>query len=132
MIKKPFDVCFQGQRVFAFPPICISASGAAVFALNENLECSIVSPPCLVDGLFTLPCNDRPGPDYLLHLALQSLKSSSARLHFKVGIFVIMVYPNNHLYTLFSHTITFLSIYFCVLCSSSSVVLKTNSTGIGQ
>ena len=80
MIKKPFDVCFQGQRVFAFPPICISASGAAVFALNENLECSIVSPPCLVDGLFTLPCNDRPGPDYLLHLALQSLKSSSAHL----------------------------------------------------
>ena len=37
-------------------------------------------PPCLVDGLFTLPCDDRPGPDYLLHLALQSLKSSSARL----------------------------------------------------
>ena len=37
-------------------------------------------PPCLVDGLFKLPCDDRPGPDYLLHLALQSLKSSSARL----------------------------------------------------
>jgi len=37
-------------------------------------------PACVVDGLFLLPIADEPGSPYLLHLALQTMKSSSARL----------------------------------------------------
>ena len=37
-------------------------------------------PACVVDSLFVLPIDNSPGSPYLLHLALQTMKSSSARL----------------------------------------------------
>ena len=43
-------------------------------------EIEFCCPSCIVDSLFLLPIDDSAGSPYLLHLALQTMKSSSSRL----------------------------------------------------
>ena len=47
---------------------------------NCMWEIEFCCPSCIVDSLFLLPIDDSAGSPYLLHLALQTMKSSSSRL----------------------------------------------------
>ena len=61
---------------------CSREFGSKCSSMEPNCmwDIDFCCPACVVDSLFVLPIDDSPGSPYLLHLALQTMKSSSARL----------------------------------------------------